>query len=231
MQPRTLILAALIAAVGNANAWAATAAGTGGSEPLPEVTVHAKRAELLPKLSTFAYGITEPVNGEALARWNSPVCPLVAGLPQPQGEFVLQRVSEVARAAGVPLAAEQCSPNLYIMVTPQPKQLLQAMANHKREVVFANASPVSIDAFIERPDPIKVWYGTYRTVPGGAAPTQGVPPAAQILGGGLSGPPTYSGSWLNNSHLQAPSEFNFSYVYIVADQGRVAALSRGQFAD
>lgn len=233
MRPRAVIVAGVIAALGaawaNTMAWAAT--GSDGTGALPEVTVRAKRAELLPRLSTFAYGITEPVNGEGLARWNAPVCPLVAGLAQPQGEFVLERLSEIARAAGVPLAPEQCKPNLYIMVTAQPRLLLQAMESHRREVVFANASPVTIDAFIEGPDPIKVWYSTYRTLPGGKVPTQGVPPAAQVLGGGLSGAPTYSGSWLNNSHLQAPSEFNLAYVYIVADQARVAALSRGQFAD
>src|SRR5580658_9302198 len=90
--------------------------GAVAAEPQEEVTVTAKRAELLPKLSAFAYGITEPVNGEGLARWHTAVCPLVAGLPQQEGEFILERLSEIARAAGVPLAGEQCHPNLYIMV-------------------------------------------------------------------------------------------------------------------
>jgi hypothetical protein len=238
MKLRILVLAALVGGIGNANGWAATdqspapAPGTAtGAEAMSEVTVRAKRAELLPKVSSFAYGITEPVNGEGLARWHAPVCPLVTGLPQQEGEFVLERVSEIARAAGVPLAGEQCRPNLYILVTTQPKQLLLAMENRRYGVTFGNAPPLAVDEFIERPDAIRTWYNTYRTIPGGAAPGQGVPPSAQILGGGLSGPPTSTGSWLENSHLQSPSEFDFSYVYVVADQTRLGTLSRGQFAD
>jgi hypothetical protein len=205
--------------------------GAVAAEPQEEVTVTAKRAELLPKLSAFAYGITEPVNGEGLARWQVPVCPLVAGLRQQEGEFILERISEIARAAGVPLAGEQCRPNLYIMVTGQPQQLLQAMANRKRDVVFANASPLDVEEFLERPAPVRVWYSTTRKIPGGAAPSLGVPPMAQIRGAGLSGPPTNSGSWLDNSHLQSSYEYGFSYVFVVADQARVGALTRGQFAD
>src|SRR5208337_2809917 len=79
--------------------------------------------------------------------------------------------------------------------------------------------------------PVKVWYNTYRTIPGGAAPSQGVAPAAQVAGGSISGVPTYTGSWLDNSHLQSPSEFWFSYVYVIADQTHLGGLSRGQFAD
>jgi hypothetical protein len=245
MQPRILVFAAVIAGLGTSG-WAAadqspasapgttadaSAAGTAWTPALSEITVRAKRAELLPEVSGFAYGITEPVNGEGLARWHSPVCPLVAGLAQQEGEFVLERISEIARAAGVPLAGEQCNPNLYIMVTSRPQQLLLTMEHQRREVVFGNAPPVTVDEFIERPQPVRVWYNTYRTVPGGAAPSRGLPPSAQLLGGGLSAAPTYTGSWLDNSHLQSPSEFTFSYVYVVADQTQLGSLSRGQFAD
>jgi hypothetical protein len=45
--------------------------------------------------------------------WGQRVCPLVAGLPQAQGEFMLARLSEAARRAKVPLAPEKCQPNFY----------------------------------------------------------------------------------------------------------------------
>ena len=232
MRHGALGLLSLVALLTGTPGHAAETAAASGKEPVSEVTVRGnKPSELLPRLSGFAYGITEPVNGEGLARWNVPVCPLVSGLARDEGEFVLQRLSDIARTAGVPLAGERCRPNLYVMVTGEPRRLLQAMADHKREVVFANASPTAVDAFIARTEPVRVWYSTYRTVPGGAAPSRGAPPAAQLLGGGLAGAPTYTGSWLNNSHLQAPSEFNLNYVYVIADASRLRGLSRGQFAD
>ena len=245
MKSRILIFAALMAGLGTANAWAAPdpplasepdaaanapAPGT-ESENLPEVTIRGNRSELLPKLSSFAYGITEPVNGEALARWQTPVCPLVAGLPRQEAEFILTRVSEVAHAAGVPLAGEQCSPNLYIMVTTEPKQLLEALDQKRRQLAFGEASPSTVDEFIARAQAVKVWYNTSRLQPGGAAQSRGVPPAALISGGGISGVPVYSGTWLNNSHLKSTSEFSFSFVMVVADLKQLVSLSRGQFAD
>ncbi|HEV2700119.1 MAG TPA: hypothetical protein VGV09_00700, partial [Steroidobacteraceae bacterium] len=230
MKIRAQVFAALITLLGAAGSWAAPEQ-LPASDAVPEVTVRAKRAELLPKLSSFAYGITEPVNGEALARWQKPVCPLVAGLSQQEGEFILGRVSEIARAAGVPLAGEQCTPNLYIMVTTQPKQLLVALDHKRRELAFGNATPTVVDEFIARPQAVKVWYNTTRIQSGGAAPSQGTPPAALIDGGSIGGAPVFTGSWLNNSHLQSLSEYVLSFVFVVADLKQLVSLSRGQFAD
>jgi hypothetical protein len=49
----------------------------------------------------------------------------VAGLNKQQGEFVLARLSEIAKTAGAPLGAETCKPNLYVIVTPDPELLLK----------------------------------------------------------------------------------------------------------
>jgi hypothetical protein len=39
----------------------------------------------------------------------------VTGLPQEEDEFILGRVSDIARAAGIALAADQCRVNLYLL--------------------------------------------------------------------------------------------------------------------
>jgi hypothetical protein len=62
--------------------------------------------------------------GESLARWQSPICPLVAGLPRDHGEFILQRVSQIAGDVGVPLATDHCRGNFYVVVTANPEALL-----------------------------------------------------------------------------------------------------------
>jgi hypothetical protein len=40
-----------------------------------------------------------------LPGWNDSVCPQVTGLPQPEGEFILGRITAVARAAAYPWMA------------------------------------------------------------------------------------------------------------------------------
>ena len=150
----------------------ATTADSAGAQPstsetLQEVTVTAKhlkldwsqRNELIQKAATFVFGIAAVSSyNEYPPRWFAPVCPLVTGLPREQGEFVLGRISEIARAAGAPLGGEHCHPNLFIYVTAQPKGLLRAM--------FGNATPLRVDEFIDTPRPVRVWHNIYE-VPAG----------------------------------------------------------------
>lgn len=45
---------------------------------------------------------------------------LTTGLSKDQGEFVLARISSIARTAGVPLDSQKCNANLLVIVTIQP---------------------------------------------------------------------------------------------------------------
>ena len=57
-------------------------------------------------------------NGEALARWVKPICPIVAGMTEEQGEYVLLRLFQVARAAGAPVIDNgHCEVNAYIVAS------------------------------------------------------------------------------------------------------------------
>src|ERR1700733_8623805 len=147
-------------------------ASAGKSEALQEVTVRAHRIELEKRVAKFVNRIAATENGaEGLARWQVPaVCPLVSGLPRKEGEFILERLSEIARMAGVPLAEkENCHPNLYVLVTDQPEELLCGMEQRNRGFTFgydASTSPPTetsatvVDEFIKTPRPVRVWYNS-----------------------------------------------------------------------
>jgi hypothetical protein len=206
------------------------------SRVLSEVTVIAQRIKLESKVASFVYGVAALENDEGLARWHAPVCPLVVGLTRQDGEFVLGRISDIARAAGVPLAGEKCRANLYIFVTSQPTELLRAMAKRDYSVTFGDAAPLSVDEFIDTPRPVRVWFNSYETAAGWDAPLhQGPPPSAQVLGGSMVSAlsaPTYSGpGLLGASRLVSNVIFSVAYVYVVVDRARLQGVSRGQFAD
>jgi hypothetical protein len=146
---------------------AGTSADTSG--PLQEVTVtaqHSKldwaqRNELIQKAAAFVFGIADvPEYSDWPPIWFDPICPLVTGLRREQDAFVLSRVSEIARAAGARLGGEKCHPNLYIFVTDNPKELLRAMESRRYLVIFGNAAPSSVEHFINRAAPVKVWHNT-----------------------------------------------------------------------
>jgi hypothetical protein len=165
------------------------------SERLEEVTVTARRAELAPKVAAFVTQIAALENEEGLPRWEIRVCPLVSGLPRQEGEFVLGRVSDIAREAGVPLAGEHCRPNLFILVTADPKGLVQGWDNRNsiRRLVFGEATPFVTDEFIKTPRPVRVWYRTIIETPEGTPPNQGLPPSAAVSGGASRHPSMASG--------------------------------------
>jgi hypothetical protein len=196
------------------------------SETLHEVTVTARRLNVAPIVRNFVNHIAHLENGEGLARWDTPVCPMVSGLPRQEGEFILGRISEIARAAGVPIAGESCRPNLFIVVTADPKGLLEGWNDrtNSRVQVFNGAAwrrdpgwwfgaPQSvIEPFIKTPRAARVWYYT------GASDTWKALAVAV-------------GPKMESSHLLLNIVYGFFRVFVIADQTRLKGLSIGQFAD
>src|ERR1700722_7842533 len=110
------------------------------SEPpkahLDATTVEASkdRAAVERRVRTFVNAIAVKPGDESLARWQTqiPLCPLVAGMPKADGEYILARVSKIATAAGAPLAPQNCKANFYIIATADPEGVLKAWS--KRDV-------------------------------------------------------------------------------------------------
>lgn len=142
---------------------AAAGAQPPASEARQEVTVTAHRVEREKRVYTSVNRIAAAANEEGLPRWKAPVCPLVAGLTKQEGVFIVARVSENARKAGAPLAGENCHPkNLYMLVHPQPKELLQAMEKRNHAFTFGvdDTSPEAFDSVLKTPRAVRVWYTT-----------------------------------------------------------------------
>jgi len=231
------------------SATVATSETSSASTVSQQVTVTARRAKLEPKVLAFVDAVSTVQQGsgashwagEGLARWDSPVCPSVTGLPRRAGEYVLERASDIARAAGVPLARDHCRPNLFIFVSNNPQQLLKAMAGRDRGVTFGRASPLAIDDFIATPQPVKVWYNSDPVTPDNTAVARGFPNFSVVTNGAGTGAgawavvpggaPPMTSDWERSSHLTSTFVWMFSYVYVVVDQTQLHAVTLGQLAD
>jgi hypothetical protein len=201
---------------------------------LEEVTVTARRAELAPRVTKFVNHIVELENAEGLPLWKGPVCPLVSGLSPEEGEFIHARVSQIALAAGVPHAGEKCRPNLFVLVTADPKGLLQEWDNRNgmRRLVFGEATPSVTDEFIKTPRPVRVWYRTIMRTPENTSPNQGLPPFSALVGvGGFAWGLKVNNDSDRTSHILLSKIWSFEDVFVIADQGRLRGMALGQFAD
>jgi hypothetical protein len=121
------------------------------------------RATVEREVGTFVNAIAVKPGSESLARWQLqiPLCPLVAGMPKSDGEYILSRVSKIAAAAGAPLAPEHCKGNFYIVVTADPEGVIKAWS--KRDVRMfgdeADQGGTTIREF-NAASPVRVWYNT-----------------------------------------------------------------------
>jgi hypothetical protein len=224
---QVLTLAAALAVFAGAGARTASAQSSApaSDKTLQEVTVTAAR--LRQRISKFVNQIATLENAEGIPRWNEPVCPQESGLPREEGEWVLSRFVEVARAAGVPMGSPHCRPNLYIVASSDPEVLLRRTKanNANRIAMFGDATPYVINQFIETPRSVRVWYGSNTRGASGEIVSAGVL-------GGLEPTDKPSVNVLQGpSRLRANVVWSFSLVVEVADQTRLQGLTLGQFAD
>src|SRR4029077_7160567 len=79
------------------------------------------------------------------------------GLTHDEGEYIFSRFSQIAAAAGAPLAPESCQPNFYVIVTSVPDELIAAWSKHNPGL-FGDAGGTKIRRFLTASTPIRVWY-------------------------------------------------------------------------
>lgn len=132
---------------------------------LPNVTIEAskERKALRLKVDHFVTSVVVQPYDDALDRWGSPICPLVAGLPKNWGELVLERISKAAIDAHAPLDGRACHPNLYVLATDYPDPLLKKLwaRGGYRDMYRSNDVGIEIvKQFMQSKRPIRVWYNT-----------------------------------------------------------------------
>jgi len=128
--------------------------------PLGTITVEAQRErkEVEREVSHFVATVAVHYLHDPFARWNTPICPLVAGLPREQGEFVLARLSQIASSAKAPLGAEHCRANFYVVVTQQPEMLIKKWQRHDPRTFNSRDGWEYWRKFRDTPRAVRVWY-------------------------------------------------------------------------
>jgi hypothetical protein len=129
-------------------------------DSLDSVTVQAQRETLRKQVDQFFHSaILKSPFDESPLRWEQAVCPLVEGMIRPAGEFLLRRISELARESAVPLAKENCKhPNLFIIVAENPEMFLKLWWRRQPRMYNTTWGIEPVRRFIEKSRPIRVWY-------------------------------------------------------------------------
>lgn len=205
-----------------------------GADAIPGLTVEAQRDREKLKHEVDAFVSAAFVkSSESLMRWDHPVCPLVAGLTRHQGEFVLQRVSDIARSANAPLGRETCKANLFVIVAQTPDVFLKLLWR-RRPLLFDTRNGVEpVKRFIETPRPVRVWYNSQDIGADGdlEASFSVVLAASAGLGMGALEYPTFAAPSSLGSRLTRQVVRNISSAVVVIDAKQIEGLNFGQLAD
>jgi len=211
------------------------------ADSLDQITVQAQRDREKLKRDVNAFVSTAVVQShydESLERWTyAPICPLAAGLNKEQGEFILARLSQIAKTAGAPLAPDKCKPNFFVIVSSDPAPKLKQLADHHNGEAFNYETGAQLKRFVETSRPIRVWYNAGTTSIDGVSMVSGFLDTGSIHAkkfAGANGPepvvntlPSQYGSRLNASLVTR----DILSVIVVVDAAKVRELNFGQLSD
>ena len=99
------------------------------STQLGEVVVEGRQLEAL--IRNFVTDVSQPANNRGLARWNGPVCVGAVNLRSEVGQYVIDRISDVARELEVEAGDPGCRPNVLIVAAVDGAGLASALVEDR----------------------------------------------------------------------------------------------------
>jgi hypothetical protein len=174
------------------------------------------------------------------ARWASPICVTVQGLPEPQAGQFKTRVEEVARALGLRVAGRGCDPNIEIKFAAHAQSFLDQVAVTHEEVL-GYWHRRDRDTLKTLTHPIQAWYRTATIGSGGAtgltfayaesgATTPGTT-GQQAIREVIDDPDQRAPTGCGDSRFSSCLRSVFNHVLIVADLGAVQGANSGLLTD
>jgi hypothetical protein len=217
----------LLGRTAQAESQASTPAST-AADTLSQITVEAQRQEAEKSAHDFVSHAPVLVNSESIARWNKPICPMVAGLPQANGQFILERLSDIAAAVGAAPAPIGCHVNLVIVVAADPVALLKAWAAHVHyQNLFGDeGGSMQVDRFLKTPRAVRVWYNHESSPADGAVQTNDTPLRAGEESLKLPSTRVY-----DSTRLELTEVWGIASVIELVDSSRIKGFKFGQLAD
>ncbi len=96
---------------------------------LEEVVVEGRQLEAL--VREFVVEVSQPASRRGLARWNRPICVGAVNLRAEIGQYIIDRISDVARELEVEAGEPGCRPNILIVAADDGAALASAIVEDR----------------------------------------------------------------------------------------------------
>jgi hypothetical protein len=194
------------------------------STPLPrivippvidEITITAPRLQRI--VRNFIDMATMPSPIGQVSRWKVAICPKTTGMRPAFTDFVSKRIRDIGRDIGAPVnASESCSPNLQIIFTEHPQEMLDIIRTKLPEMLGYHYAPQAKELATVK-NPIQGWYAT------GSRDRNG-----QLM---VDNPYGFNMATVEGSRLRTGLRSEFVGVTVVVDLGTVENQEIGAIAD
>lgn len=152
----------------------------------PDIVVVGERLQEM--VRSFVGEVAEAPNSERqMARWDRKICPLVAGLPAHQMQYMADRIAQRAHQVGLEAEGPGCRANILIFVTPDASVLAEGIVDEYRTLVaFYSTNGIStlgrgpLDEFTTSTAPVR-WWHVNQTVSGDGQSVGGDTPGTQVM--------------------------------------------------
>lgn len=133
-------------------------------EAEPDIVVVGERLQEM--VRSFVGEVAEaPGSERQMARWDRSVCPLVAGLPQHQMQYMADRIAQRAHQVGLRTEGPGCRANILIFVTPDASVLAEGIVDEYQTLVaFYSTNGVHtlgrgpLEEFTTSSAPVRWWH-------------------------------------------------------------------------
>lgn len=239
---RNLTLAAVLAV---------TAAGVAAAQDAQRSIIVVTGQRTPEMAASFTRAVAKaPASAEQYARWNTHICPSVAGIPPEDAQRLIDHIALRAHQVGVVTDSSGCSPNLVIVFASDSDAIAHQIATTRRDLLgYYNEDDVisggraDLDAFANTPRAVRWWHVARRTDNDGnplgdtqarvGHETRDSLSAARgdltaSGGNGIAGAETVRS---DGSRMHRATRQDLSFALIVVDTTRVASASPTAVAD
>lgn len=108
------------------------------------------------QIRDFVKSVTDVPYGGQVARFHAAACPSAVGLSPAFNAAVVERMRQVATAAGVRLARPPCTPNVFLIVTNDKRSAIEAL-ERQYPAYFDGLSSKDVHDLAFAPEPAVAW--------------------------------------------------------------------------
>ena len=183
---------------------------------------------------TFVREVGAPARTRGLARWRGGLCAGVANLQNDTAQYIVDRVSDVARDVGLSAGAPGCTPNVLVIATQNAKAFTPMFVASRPRLFVVGGSGMDrgrsqLASFENSDQPVRWWHVSAPIDPDSGQIAVRIPGACD---GDCGGPLSYAPKLnVTASRLMNRTEDDLKRVFIIVDVDKIANVSVEQLGD